>query len=470
MSTLVVSIWGLTPAPASAAPEGVTISGKVVATSANSDPAALEGISVDFLIGADRLISAVTDATGAYTISVPYSPRVRLVASMHSPLSSDVFQYVQEKAGFNQIEKSANGIWFSGEPIISIVNVSPNDSAIADQQIEFPLAAGYGKISGQTKNESGDPLKVMPAGLAGYTPQEAVVNVYDSDGTLLSQVQAKDGAYEVAEMPGTYYLSVGDSRLSVAKQFYGSVPELSQATPVSITAGAETTGIDFRAAELSFFQGSDLYAANDGTDAIVGRRIGVKVDSAAEPGSTLTIAWQNVTCPGDTSVVLIPSECTYVPIAGAVTTILSPPATATSSYLLKNSDVGSKIGVIATLTKPGFLTQTYQLVWLTVSGPIKVLSAPKISGLVKVGKTVKAVLPKLRGITPDSYDYFWLSCDSAKKAKTASCNSVSSDTTSNTSLKVPKSLKGKYLVLQVWSHNNANQTRIITISAGSKVK
>ncbi len=467
-----LSTAGAATAASLGAATSMTISGRVLAASSNGEKVPLQGILVQTGLAQPEQ-AALTDANGDYTLEVPYSAQVRLKASTLNRLFEGNLQYVEERAGFNQLDQSANGIWFHAEPVIAVVAPTAGSGVVADANIEFTRAEGFGTISGSLKNSAGGALKVLSSTPIAEPAQDPIVNVYDSQGVLQSQVMAKEGAYSVAEMPGTYYLSVGDESLTVEKQFYPSATEFAQATSVQVSSGQNTVGIDFVAQELALFPGSLEARLATGSNAIVGHKATVSVYTSVEPGSTLTIVWNHMTCPGDMSQSITWSDCTYEPIEGSEQSIENPAALAKFSYIFKSSDVGQVVGLAVTLHKTGFVSQTAYETVLRVSGPIKVISVPKIKGTVKVGQVVTAVLPRFNGIKPDRYEYYWLACDSALKAKTpsfATCTWVPGISSLPSKLKLAKNLKSKYLVLQIWSHNTAAWTGLVTVSSIAKVK
>jgi hypothetical protein len=349
---------------------------------------------------------------------------------------------------------------------------SSNGGPTTGLTIEMQRPDNFGTLSGTLIDQNDAPLEVTNTTEFCRSKTAAKVNVYSTDGTLLSQPQSNGGDYSIALLPGTYYLSVGDPSLNVSKSYYGGATDMASSQAIDIVADQQTSEINFQATTVGLFA-SSLEVAIDYSDLIVGRTITAKATLPVEPGSTLTIAWQHANCPGDWQTSIVLSDCTYAPIAGKTKTYADPSAAVSYNYTLKTSDIGSMMGVKATLTKPGYKTQEALYVALFVSGPIKVLALPKISGLVKVGKSIKPTLPRFSGIKPNSYEYVWLACDTLAKAKRATLSTCTWDIWPNPSanrLVVPKAIKGKYLVLQIWSHDNVAGTRIITTSKPSKVK
>ncbi|MEO0024921.1 MAG: hypothetical protein RL196_1362 [Actinomycetota bacterium] len=468
--------WMLPVSPARATPTTVTLSGTVVGVSTTGDPVPLEGVTVSVDGSYSASGSALTDSTGSFSIDATYASKIRVLAKIANPsLELNCYEGndYQTSPLFNQLEKSDNEIWVYGEPVISVFEPSSDGDPTTGLTIEMQRPDSYGTLSGTLIDQNGAPLEVTQQSV-GCRDTPAKVNVYSTDGTLLSQSQSNGGAYSIGLLPGTYYLSVGDPSLNVSKSYYGSATDMASSQAIEIIADQQTSNVNFQATTVGLFNGN-LEANIDYSDLIVGRSITAKVAVPVESGSSLTIALQHVTCPGDPQTFITYSECTYVPIAGATKTTTDPTATESYKYVLKSSDIGSMMGVKATLTKPGFKSQEALSVVLFVSGPIKVLALPKISGLVKVGKSLKPILPKFKGIKPNSYEYLWLACDTLAKAKRATpsiCTWLENPTWINNAnrLVVPKAIKGKYLVLQIWSHDNVAGTRIITTSKPSKVK
>lgn len=471
----IFSGWMLPGSPAQATPATVTLSGTVVGVSSNGDSIPLEGVNV----GVDGSMTesgyAVTDSNGSFSVVARYSPKVRVVAQIVNPalqLSCAEYGNFQVSPAYNQLEKSANGIWVYGEPVISAFEISASGDPTTGLTIEMQRPGGYGTLSGRLTDQNDAPLVVTTNDETCNGTSAARVNVYSTDGALVSQPQSIDGDYSISLLPGSYYLSIGDPSLNVERVFYGGSTDQAASQQIDIVAGQRTDQVNFQATSISFFKGV-FEVSIDYSDLIVGRKISAKANLPVEPGSTLTLALQNVTCPGEWQSAVNLSDCTYVPIAGETKTYSDPSASVGYDYTLKASDIGSIMGIKATLSKPGFKTREALNISLIVSGPIKVLSPPKISGTVKVAKTLKAVLPKFKGIKPNSYEYLWLACDTSAKAKRASlatCTWLNNVSTNVTRLTVPKTIKGKYLVLQISSHDTVAGTRIITTSTPAKVK
>ena len=470
--------WMLPISPAHATPATVTLSGTVVGVSTTGDPVPLEGVTVSVDGSYSASGSALTDSNGSFSIEAKYAAKIRVLAGIVNPslqLSSYEGNNYQISPRYNQLEKSANDIWVYGEPVISVFEPSSNGDPTSGLTIELQRPDSYGTLSGKLTDQNGAPLMVTTQSEFGDGETVAArVNVYSTDGTLLSQPQSNGGDYSITLLPGTYYLSIGDPSLNVSKSYYGGATEMASSQAIEIVEGQPTTAVNFQATVINLFKGA-FDVGLDYSDLIVGRTITARAGVPIEPGSTLTIALQHTSCPGDWQSSIVLSDCTYVPIEGASKTITDPDASVSYNYTLTTSDIGSMIGVKATLTKPGFKTKEALSVALFVSGPIKVLALPKISGLVKVGKSLKPILPKFKGIKPNSYEYLWLACDTLAKAKRATpstCNWLDNTMSMNSAnrLAVTKAIRGKYLVLQIWSHDNVAGTRIITTSKPSKVK
>jgi hypothetical protein len=104
-----------------------------------------------------------------------------------------------------------------------------------------PAAAQNGNATGQVTNESGG------APLSGYS-----VFFYSSTGSFVSSAQSGvDGIYNISLAPGSYFARTGvSSSQNFVDELYNNivcVPScvVTTGTPIVVTAGATTTGIDF---------------------------------------------------------------------------------------------------------------------------------------------------------------------------------------------------------------------------------
>lgn len=136
-------------------------------------------------------------------------------------------------------------------------------------------AVDTGSISGTLTDSAGDPLT------------ESCVEVYDADGnTEGGAITNSGGEYSVDGMgTGNYRLEFWGCDDDVAPEFYDDEATLAEATPVAVTSGAETAGIDAELAPAGSISGT----VTDSTNAPVNRGCVWAYDSSGtEVGFDLT--------------------------------------------------------------------------------------------------------------------------------------------------------------------------------------
>ena len=149
----------------------------------------------------------------------------------------------------------------------------------------------------------------------------------------------------------------------------------------------------------------------------------------------------------------VPDSLTYQWYAGNV----AIPGATGSSYQISAADVGKTVAVKVTGTKDGFpaLSKTSKQTDV-VTGTFAKSPAPKITGSVRIGKTLKVVTgtwsPK------PTFTYQWYA--NGKKISKAT----------KASFKLTKSLKGKRITVVVTANKQYYSTLIRTSTATSKVK
>lgn len=107
-------------------------------------------------------------------------------------------------------------------------------------------AADPASISGKVTDSAGDPI------------DSECVQAYDSSGTMKNSVRTNSsGNYRMdGFVTGDYRVEFMGCNYDLAPEFYDDQPTLAQATPVSVTAGANITGINAQLAKGGSISGS----------------------------------------------------------------------------------------------------------------------------------------------------------------------------------------------------------------------
>jgi hypothetical protein len=206
---------------------GGTVSGTVRAADGGVSSATLyvEMYSAD----GTPLATTTTDVGGAYSLSGfatgNYYLRTRsATASLY----------------FDQVYSGVNCSLVSCPPVTSGTPVTVTQGATT-RNIDFALVRG-GRITGRvTAAGAGTPVENVAVSVYDAAGRRASNLILDGQGGYLTADPLPTGTYYVMAEPGTIYLS----------QLYGGVncglscPSVLTGTPVSVTAGATTSGIDF---------------------------------------------------------------------------------------------------------------------------------------------------------------------------------------------------------------------------------
>jgi len=161
--------------------------------------------------GGGHGLGALTGPDGSYTITTldPNSYRVWVTADGYA----------------NEFYDNTTDITQSTPVLVEAGAVTPN--------INFSLSGG-GSVSGVVTDEAGAPIEgafvdaVLAAGCCSFG----------------GAITAADGTYTVNDLANGSYLVLA-SAAGFASEYYGDTIDASLATPVAVTAGATTSGVDF---------------------------------------------------------------------------------------------------------------------------------------------------------------------------------------------------------------------------------
>ncbi|WP_127498981.1 hypothetical protein [Actinoplanes solisilvae] len=333
----------------------------------------------------------------------------------------------------------------------------------------------------------------MTAGTFTFKAQQAgaATFVYSIDGTDRSQVEVPIGADGTAttapwtpETSGSYSLhvtSVTSNGTRSSETYYDFTVAADPVTVTSVSPGTvmpggvrtlTVTGSGFQKANYTAVHTSDgsyvsgtitaisadrktLTAEYDLTGAATGpASLDVQPDGYNSPvtlANAFTIANQQaplkvVTAPAITGTAAVGSTLksstgTFQPAASAYTYQWTAGSTTisgatSSSYVVKPADLGKKLSVSVTATKPGYLRATAKSAATAaiVKGPAVVNTAlPKITGTATAGSTLKASTGTWKP-TPTSYRYEWRANGTLLSTTTAS-------------LKLTTAMKGKKIAV-----------------------
>jgi hypothetical protein len=183
---------------------------------AASNSAGLGGIEVLVYDSAEELITSTeTEPNGTY--KVPGLAGANYVVEFASPSGEYVSQYYNGKAKFSEATKV---LVSAGAP---------------HQAVNASMAAADGSLSGKvTGAASGNPVA------------NVAVKVYESGaGHVASATSAANGTYTVSGLaPGSYEIEFVPSSAAYLTQYYGGAASLEASTPVTVTKGATTAGIN----------------------------------------------------------------------------------------------------------------------------------------------------------------------------------------------------------------------------------
>jgi hypothetical protein len=206
--------------------QGGRISGHVTSTTGTP----LAGVTVS-VYGQDGAPfgDGVTDASGAYTVG-GLATDSYLAATSASGAGLDYVDEIYEDVPCPQCGEY---YYYLYEP--NLATPIPVTQG-ATSSVDFALAPG-GSITGNVTNASSG------------APITAVVDLYDRAGTYLRYTEVA-GAYSFPGLPtGTYYVTAAGRQGEMA-ELYDDVRvapgvSMSRGTPVAVTAGTPTSGIDF---------------------------------------------------------------------------------------------------------------------------------------------------------------------------------------------------------------------------------
>ncbi|MDJ0770864.1 MAG: carboxypeptidase regulatory-like domain-containing protein [Ilumatobacter sp.] len=166
--------------------------------------------------------SAFADALGAYTITslVPGDYRV----SASSPTGEHQQLYWNQQPSYGNADPLA-----------------VSDGAISTADFALPR---LGSITGVVTDTTGAPL----AGIG--------VNASGASGTFGSTTTQLDGSYSMTVGPDSFVVSFTDWTQRYGTEYYDEATNAAAATPVVVTAGAETPGIDATLADAGSLSGT----------------------------------------------------------------------------------------------------------------------------------------------------------------------------------------------------------------------
>jgi hypothetical protein len=209
----VIVIMALAVLAAEAAIAG-TITG-VVTSDSNGQP--IQGLWVyacDYTTN-EYLNGGNTDSNGSYSIS---------------GLAEGTYRIRVSTGDSNYVEEYYNNA-FDYESAAAVYVASSG----VTQDINFGLETG-GTVSGTIVDSNGQPIVDMPVNCMDYQTNRWV-NGTTSDA---------NGQYAVQKIPaGTYIVMVWAEQTIYASEYYDNKISQDTATPVSVSAGQQTTGIDF---------------------------------------------------------------------------------------------------------------------------------------------------------------------------------------------------------------------------------
>jgi Carboxypeptidase regulatory-like domain len=190
--------------------------GSITGTVTNASNKDLEGIEVLVYDSAEEPItSADTESDGAYKVEglAAGKYKVQFVSASGEYIS----QYYSDKAKFSEANE---------------VTVTAGASA---GPINAAMAVGGGSVSGTvTSAATGKPIA------------KVAVKVYEAGvGHIASALSATNGTYTVSGLtPGSYEIEFVPPSDAYLTQYYGGVASLEAESPVAVSAGKTTTGIN----------------------------------------------------------------------------------------------------------------------------------------------------------------------------------------------------------------------------------
>ncbi|HEV3093511.1 MAG TPA: carboxypeptidase regulatory-like domain-containing protein [Solirubrobacteraceae bacterium] len=323
---------------------------------------ALQYVEVEAYDSSGQVVqSAPTSSTGAYTLSNLPPGTYALYFYDYSSVTGYVAQYYNDQSTL----AAADG-----------VTVNPGATTSAINAALVPEGAITGTVT------DGNTHEAIPG---------IEVDVYDSTGTLVGLgTSSSTGQYTVGYLqPGTYRVGFygQDSANQSVTQYYNQEATLAAADPVTVTAGATTSGIDSQL---------DSVPTNLSAPTITG---------TAAQGDTLT--------EHNGSWTFNPTSYAYQWERCGQSTCAAIPGATAQTYEPTNADVGDTIEVQETATN---LAGTSAAVTSTataavVGEPPANTTPPSISGTAQQGRTLTEV-PGVWTNQPSTIQIQWLQCAS----------------------------------------------------------
>ena len=305
--------------------------------------------------------SAYTSSSGAYTLSNLPPGTYALYFYDYSSATGYVAQYYNDQSTL----AAANG-----------VTVNPGATTSAINAALVPEGAITGTVTDGNTHEA----------ISGVQ-----VDVYDSSGAFVSSgTSSSTGQYTVGYLqPGTYQVGFygQDSASQSVTQYYNQEATLAAADPVTVTAGATTSGI------------------NSQLDSVPTNLSAPTITGTAAQGSTLT--------EHNGSWTFNPTSYAYQWERCGQSTCAAIPGATAQTYEPTNADVGDTIEVQETATN---LAGTSAAVTSTataavVGEPPANTTPPSISGTAQQGQTLTEV-PGVWTNQPSTIQVQWLQCAS----------------------------------------------------------
>jgi 5-hydroxyisourate hydrolase-like protein (transthyretin family) len=305
--------------------------------------------------------SAYTSSTGAYTLSNLQPGTYALYFYDYNSATGYVAQYYNDQSTLS----AANG-----------VTVNPGATTTAINDALVPEGAITGTVTDGSTH--------------GAIP-DVQVEVYDSTGTLVgSGTSSSTGQYTVGYLqPGTYRVGFygQDSANQNITQYYNQEATLAAADPVTVTAGATTSGI------------------NSQLDSVPTNLSAPTITGTAAQGNTLT--------EHNGSWTFSPTSYGYQWERCGQSTCAAIPGATAQTYVPTNADVGDTIEVQETATN---LAGTSAAVTSTATAavigePPANTTPPSISGTAQQGQTLTEV-PGVWTNQPSTIQIQWLQCAS----------------------------------------------------------
>ena len=360
------------------------------------------------LSSADQIsVTAGSTTSGINATLVPYGS---IAGTVTDASTGHALQYVEVEA-YDSSGQVVQGAYTSSTGVYTLSNLSPGTYAL--YFYDYYSATGYVAqyYNDQSTLAAADGITVNPGATtsainAALVPEGAItgtvtdgntheaipgveVDVYDSTGTLVgSGTSSSTGQYTVGYLqPGTYRVGFygQDSANQSVTQYYNQEATLAAADPVTVTAGATTSGI------------------NSQLDSVPTNLSAPTITGTAAQGSTLT--------EHNGSWTFNPTSYAYQWERCGQSTCAAIPGATAQTYEPTNADVGDTIEVQETATN---LAGTSAAVTSTataavVGEPPANTTPPSISGTAQQGQTLTEV-PGVWTNQPSTVQVQWLQC------------------------------------------------------------